>query len=112
MAGYIFVDEDDGVDSVIDEDFEMDIGQEGGTKGHPHMDIEEEEQTEEHHDIGENEENAFNDQHNLDLSQVNEIAKQYFDLIKQKDRGGLSYPSDSLYRGMSDSIPHCIFNRI
>lgn len=30
--------------------------------------------------------------------QVNEIAKKYYDLIKQKDRGGLFYPSDSLYR--------------
>ncbi|KAJ6647205.1 hypothetical protein Bhyg_02425, partial [Pseudolycoriella hygida] len=34
----------------------------------------------------------------LDLGQVDEIAKHYYGLIKQKDRGGLIYPSDSVYR--------------
>ncbi|KAJ6642873.1 hypothetical protein Bhyg_07829, partial [Pseudolycoriella hygida] len=34
----------------------------------------------------------------FDLGQIEDIAKKYYNLIKQKDRGGLFYPSDSLYR--------------
>ncbi|KAJ6639443.1 DNA transposase THAP9 [Pseudolycoriella hygida] len=34
----------------------------------------------------------------FDLCQVEDLAKKYYNLIKQKDRGGLFYPSDSLYR--------------
>lgn len=38
------------------------------------------------------------DHEDIDLSQIEDIVKNYYDLIKQKDRGGLFYPSDSLYR--------------
>lgn len=34
----------------------------------------------------------------LDLGQFEEIVSKYLKLIKEKDRGGLFYPSDSLYR--------------
>lgn len=42
-------------------------------------------------------EDGIQTEHN-DLSQTEEIAKKYYDLIKKKDRGGLFYPSDSVYR--------------
>lgn len=46
----------------------------------------------------EEEDGQTDDHYDMDLAQIDEIVKNYLSLIKRKDRGGLFYPSDSLYR--------------